>query len=106
MVDPSDDSLCDGTLSLFIPLFVNQNISAPHGEEFEEEFPVPLGNPSSLTHAISDDAGAERLEPPEDVIPTLGPEEAKPTPTQLRPRADTASASRKSSLLDNLTRSV
>ncbi|KAH9015878.1 hypothetical protein EDB85DRAFT_2295443 [Lactarius pseudohatsudake] len=79
-VEASDDSLYDGL----------------YGEEFEEDFAVStLDNPSNITDAVGDDAGAELLEPPEDdVTPaTLEPEEAKPIPTlDSRPRLSNADA--------------
>ncbi|KAF8267762.1 hypothetical protein EI94DRAFT_1801248 [Lactarius quietus] len=61
---------------------------------FEEDVAVPtLGNPSNLTHAIGDGAGAELLDPPKDITVTLEqqPEEAaKPIPTlDSRPRLRT-----------------
>jgi hypothetical protein len=89
-VEPSDDSLYDGTSFISLPLHVapcdHQNFDAGlYGEEFEEDFVVStLGNPSNITDAIGDDSGAELLELPEDVSPL---EEARPIPTLLDSRS-------------------
>jgi hypothetical protein len=92
-VDPGDDSLYDGILSLFSALFVEIKTcpTGLYGEEFEEDFAVStLGNSSNLTDANGDDADAELLEPPEDdVTITLEQpqEEARPIPTLVDSRS-------------------
>ena len=98
-VDPSDDSLYDGILSLFSPLFIiNQNgyPAGLYGEEFEEDFAVSTLGSNQTTETFGDDAGAELVEPPEDdVTITLEPPQpeesviARPIPTldSSRPRS-------------------
>ena len=91
-VSPSgdDDSLYDGTLSLFCSsLYQSKPCHAGlYGEEFEEDFAVStLANPSGLIDTIGDDANAELLDPSEDIIIALEPEEAKSIPMlDSRPR--------------------
>ncbi|KAF8267755.1 hypothetical protein EI94DRAFT_1271131 [Lactarius quietus] len=84
--------------SLFLHFFSFYFLQGLYGEEFEEDFAVTtLGNTSGLTDAANgDDAGAELLEPPEDITiitqeqQQQQPEEAiatQPIPTlDSRPR--------------------
>ncbi|KAH9003618.1 hypothetical protein EDB86DRAFT_3072736 [Lactarius hatsudake] len=52
-----------------------------------EDFSVSALDTSNITDAVGHDAGAELLEPREDVTPALEPDEAKPIPTlDSRPR--------------------
>ena len=80
----------------FIPSLLSKRLYAGlDGGEFEDDFGVSTpGNSSNLTDAISDDAGAELVEPPEDdVTITLEPQTeevvmAWPIPTlDSRPRS-------------------
>ncbi|KAH9061948.1 hnRNP A1-gamma isoform [Lactarius vividus] len=75
-VEASDDSLYDGL----------------YGEEFEEDFAVStLDNPSNITNAVGDDAGAELLEPPEDAHPHAGLAAASSNADALPPKPASAS---------------
>jgi len=65
------------------------------GEEFEEHFAVStLGNAPNITDATGDDAGAELVDPPEDLIMTTSAAALEPNPEDAKPILTLDSSSR------------
>jgi hypothetical protein len=97
-VESTDDNLYDGIFLVLSFCLRSKLYAGLYGDEFEEDFAVPvLGNPSNLTDSNADDGTTDFIEPPED--PSAASESevevvTQPIPTfdSTKPRSNAADA--------------